>query len=223
MAFKVIKEDIIKANDNVADDIRKKMKEHNVLMLNMISSPGSGKTSLLEKIGPMLKKMDVNAAIVAGDCFTSRDAERLNALDIEVVQINTGNSCHIDAQLVAKSLEGMDFDKLDLIIVENVGNLVCPAEFDIGEDHKIAVFSTAEGEDKPIKYPLLVKESIYGIINKIDLLPYTDFNIDFFRTSIKKLNPNMKIVETSCKTGLGLEELAGWIKEKTNEKKETPR
>jgi hydrogenase nickel incorporation protein HypB len=205
MAFKVIKENILKANDDVADNLRQKLKASKTLMINFVSSPGSGKTSFLEKLGPLLKEKNISFGIVIGDCFTSRDAERVDALDLPVVQINTGNACHIDAQLIEKSLEQFDISKLDLIIVENVGNLVCPAEFDLGEDHKIAFLSVAEGHDKPMKYPLLFQESGIAVINKIDLMDAVDFDMEFCKNSINKINPAIDILEVSCKTGFGID------------------
>ncbi|MDA3798174.1 MAG: hydrogenase nickel incorporation protein HypB [Kiritimatiellae bacterium] len=218
MTFKVIKENILKANDNVALRIRQKMTQEKTLMINIISSPGAGKTALLEKIGPMLKEEGINFIILIGDCFTSRDAERMDALDLPVVQINTGNSCHIDAQLIEKSLEDVDVSAQDIIIVENVGNLVCPAEFDLGENHKIALFSTAEGDDKPLKYPLVIQESVLAIINKIDLLEYVNFDMEFSKQSIKQINPNIEILEMSCKTGQGIDKFVQWIKNNITKK-----
>jgi len=220
MGFKVIKENIMKTNDDIASGIRKTMEDNGVLMINIISSPGAGKTSFLEKAGPMLRKEGVSFEIITGDCFTSRDAERMDAAGLPVTQINTGNSCHIDAQLVKKAVQEIRMDGLDLVIVENVGNLVCPAEFDIGEDHKISFHSTAEGHDKPLKYPLLVKESDYVIINKTDLIEHTDFDVSFFENSIKKINPRVDILRISCKTGEGIEGFLSWIKERIKEKKE---
>ena len=220
MAFKVIKENVLKANDDVATGIRSSLSEKNVLMINIISSPGAGKTSFLERIGPVLKEKGISFCIVTGDCFTTRDAERLDKLALPVIQINTGNACHIDAQLVEKSLREIDMDKTDLIIVENVGNLVCPAEFDLGEDMKIAFLSTAEGQDKPLKYPLLIEESPLAIINKMDLAGYVDFDIDFAEESILKTNPNTEIMKISCRTGEGIEDFITWISERIKKKKE---
>lgn len=220
MAFKVIKENILSANKDVACEIKSSMDQKNILMINIISSPGSGKTSFLEKVGPLLKEANINFTILTGDCFTSRDAERIDKLNLPVVQINTGNACHIDAQLVKKALEEVNLEGLDLVIVENVGNLVCPAEFDIGEDMKIAFLSTPEGADKPLKYPLLVKMSNLAIINKIDLLDYVDFDMDFCQECIKKINPDLDILKISCKTGDGITDFIDWIKQQITIKKE---
>lgn len=220
MAFKVIKEDILRANKDMADSIRTSLDVKGVLMINIISSPGAGKTAFLEKIGPILKKENINFTILTGDCFTSADAERIDALDLPVVQINTGNACHIDAQLIRKGIDQYDLSGLDLIIVENVGNLVCPAEFDLGEDMKIAFLSTAEGHDKPSKYPLLIEESALAVINKVDLLEYLDFDMDFCEESINQVNPGLDILQISCKTGYGINKFIDWLKEQIKMKKE---
>lgn len=220
MGFKVIKENILSSNDNVADGIRDSLAKTGTLMINIISSPGSGKTSFLEKAGPEMKAEGIELTVITGDCFTSRDAERLDALDLPVIQINTGGACHINAKLVEKSLENIDLDSNDLVIVENVGNLVCPTSFDLGEDLKVAFFSTAEGHDKPIKYPMLVRESELVIINKTDLIEFTDFDMDFCESSIKDLNSGIDIFKMSCKTGEGVSDFMGWIKTKIQNKKE---
>ncbi|MDP8258558.1 MAG: hydrogenase nickel incorporation protein HypB [Candidatus Aadella gelida] len=220
MAFKVIKENILKDNDKTASKIRSSLKEKKVFMMNMISSPGAGKTSLLEKAGPLLKKEGISFTILTGDCFTSRDAERMDALSLPVVQINTGNACHIDAGLVRAALSNVEIDGLDLVIVENVGNLVCPAEFDIGEDEKVALLSTAEGHDKPEKYPLLIQESEVALINKTDLLEHVDFDMRYAEKSLCTVNPGIKIIRMSCKTGEGIDNFIEWVKDKIKTKKE---
>ncbi|MDD5633954.1 MAG: hydrogenase nickel incorporation protein HypB [Candidatus Omnitrophica bacterium] len=220
MAFKVIKESILKYNDDIAENIRTLLKEKKILMVNIISSPGAGKTTFLEKVGPMLGRKGIRFAIITGDCFTSRDAERIDALGLEVVQINTGGACHIDAALVKNALEEINISGKDLIIVENVGNLVCPAEFDIGEDMKIAFLSTAEGADKPLKYPLVIKESKLAVVNKVDLLKYVDFDMDFSEKCIRQINPGLEVIKISCKSGEGIERVLEWIKNKIKIKKE---
>jgi hydrogenase nickel incorporation protein HypB len=220
MAFKVIKESVFAANDEVADVIREDMTEKKILMINIISSPGAGKTTFLEKAGPILKEEGINFVVLTGDCYTTRDAERLDAVGVPVVQINTEGACHINAELVKKAASVTELEGLDLLIVENVGNLVCPAAFDLGEDFKVAFLSTAEGHDKPMKYPLLIQESPIAIINKIDLIPYTDFDMDFCEDSIIKLNPEIEIMKTSSKTGEGIENFTNWIKGKIKHKKE---
>ncbi|MFH1878006.1 MAG: hydrogenase nickel incorporation protein HypB [Candidatus Omnitrophota bacterium] len=219
MAFKVIKQDVLRENNTVAGEIRRSLAEKGIFMMNIISSPGAGKTSFLERTGPLLKKEGIPFVILAGDCFTSKDAERIDSLDLPVVQINTGNACHIDAQLVKKALDEVDLDKTELVIVENVGNLVCPAEFDVGEDMKIAVMSTPEGHDKPSKYPLLIEESGIVLINKTDLIKYTDFDIESCERDIRSINPGVKILRISCRTGEGIDDFLSWLKLKLSNKK----
>ncbi|MBD3380088.1 MAG: hydrogenase nickel incorporation protein HypB [Candidatus Omnitrophica bacterium] len=215
-----MKENILRANDDVAQSIRKRLDAQGTLMINIISSPGAGKTAFLERTGPLLREEGIAFVVLTGDCFTSRDAERMDALGLPVVQINTGNACHIDAQLIDSAMKGIDLAGTDLIVVENVGNLVCPAEFDLGEDMKIAFLSTAEGHDKPSKYPLLIEEGKLAIINKTDLLPYLDFDAQYCRESIKKVNPGIKILEISCRTGDGIDGFIDWIKDEIKIKKE---
>lgn len=214
MPFKVIKENILKVNDDIAGEIRTALNKNAVFMVNIISSPGSGKTTLLEKIAPALKEEGITFAVFTGDCFTSKDAERLDNAGINVIQINTGNSCHIDANLIASALKEVELKKLDFIIIENVGNIVCPAEFDLGEHCKIALLSVAEGHDKPLKYPLLFKASALVIINKTDLLEYTDFNLPECEKNISAINPRVKILKMSCRSGEGIDNFVEWIKER---------
>lgn len=220
MSFKVIKENVLRANNNVAAEIKIALDVAGVLMINIISSPGAGKTSLLEQAGPRLKESGIPFFVLTGDCFTSRDAERMDALDMPVVQINTGNACHIDAQLIKKALAEVDLDGTDLVIVENVGNLVCPAEFDLGEDMKVALLSTAEGHDKPMKYPLLIQECSLALINKTDLLAYVDFDINLCEKIIGDVNPSLEVMRISCKTGEGIDRFMEWITEMIKTKKE---
>lgn len=219
MPFKVIKESILRTNDDTAKKIRLTLKDKAVLMLNLISAPGAGKTTLLERTAPFLKAEGISFAVVTGDCFTSNDAKRMEAAGINAVQINTGNACHIDAQLVQKALDEIEMTNLDLIIIENVGNLVCPAEFDVGEDFKVALLSTAEGEDKPLKYPLVFKESALILINKLDLLPYTDFDLKECERNISSLNPQAPLIKMSCKNAQGIEAFIRWIKDKIKTKR----
>ena len=211
MPIKIIKQKVLKDNEDRALKIKQAFSETKTLMLNIISSPGSGKTALLEKSGSYLKEKGLSFAVLAGDCFTSRDGERLERAGINVVQINTGNACHIDASLIEAALKECDTKGLDLVIVENVGNIVCPAEFDLGENHKIALLSVTEGEDKPLKYPLLFTESDLVIINKIDLLPYLNFNLNQCKKNILKINPKIKTLETSCVSGAGIKDFIDWI------------
>lgn len=220
MAFKVIEQSVLRANSSVAGKVRKMLASKSIFMINIISSPGAGKTLFLEKVGPLLQKEGIKFDILTGDCFTTRDAERIDAAGLPVVQINTGGACHVDARLVDKALRAVDLEGKDLVIVENVGNLICPAGFDIGEDVKIAFFSTAEGHDKPMKYPMLVKESELAIINKIDLIEHVDFDMSFWEKCVRNVNPGLKVLKMSSRTGEGVEEFVKWIKRKIKNKEE---
>jgi len=220
MGFKVIKENILKSNDNTAGLIRESLSKTKTYMINIISSPGAGKTTLIEKITPLLKDERIDFLVITGDCFTSNDAKRIDSSGASAIQINTGNSCHIDAGFVQKAIEEADKSDVDLIIVENVGNLVCPAEFDVGEDAKIGIISTPEGDDKPLKYPLLFTESELVIINKVDLLEHLPFNIEECKKNIQGVNSDAKILEIAALEGKGLSEFVLWIKERIEQKKE---
>ena len=217
MEVKVMK-NILGENDKIADENRKLFAEKNITVINLMGSPGSGKTSLLEKILSKLAEK-IKVAVIEGDLFTAKDAERIERQNISVVQINTAGGCHLDAAMVRRAAESLNLDELNLIIVENVGNLVCPAEFDVGENFKAVVLSITEGDDKPLKYPLIFKESAVTLLNKIDLLPYTNFNLENARADLTTIHPNIKIFETSCTTGAGLENFCDWILEKIDEVK----
>ena len=169
-----VKTNVLAKNDAIAESLQQLFKEKNIFVFNLLGSPGAGKTSLLEATLQDLKK-DYRLAVIEGDLFTAKDAERIHALGVPVIQINTVGGCHLDAQMIQDALGDLNLDNLDMIIIENVGNLVCPAEFEIGESMKVTVLSVTEGEDKPLKYPLIFKESKAILINKIDLLPYVPF------------------------------------------------
>ena len=204
MEVKVMK-NILGENEKIADENRKLFRDKNIFVVNLMGSPGSGKTTLLEKtLSQLTKKFSV--AVIEGDLFTARDAERIERQNVPVVQINTAGGCHLDAAMVRRAAESLDLDKIDLLIVENVGNLVCPAEFDVGENIKAVVLSITEGDDKPLKYPLIFKESAVVILNKIDLLPFTNFNLEQARADLSTIHPNIKIVETSCTKETGLDD-----------------
>ena len=209
MKVKVMK-NILGENDRIAAENRQLFKDKNITVINLMGSPGSGKTSLLEKILSKLAEK-INVAVIEGDLFTAKDAERIERQNISVVQINTAGGCHLDAAMVKHAVESLNLDELDLIIVENVGNLVCPAEFDVGENFKAVVLSITEGDDKPLKYPLIFKESAVTLLNKIDLLPYTNFNLENARADLTTIHPNIKIIETSCTNGAGLDDFCDWI------------
>lgn len=209
---------ILQTNDDITAKNRKLLDEKGIYVINLMSSPGSGKTSLLERIIAKLK-YDINIAVIEGDIYTTKDAERIEAQGVPVIQINTGGACHLDAEMIKGALNALTLDKLDLLVIENVGNLVCPAEFEIGEDIKIAVLSTTEGNDKPLKYPLMFEKSGVVILNKIDLIEYTDFDKEEFYRDIKSLNANADTFETSCVKNQGIDEICLWLMSKIQNKK----
>ena len=212
MEIKVMK-NILGENDKIAEENKKIFAEKKITVMNLMGSPGSGKTSLLEKtLAKLSEKFSV--AVIEGDLFTAKDAERIEKQNVPVIQINTSGGCHLDAAMVRRATESLDLDKLDLIIVENVGNLVCPAEFDVGENFKAVVLSITEGDDKPLKYPLIFKESEIVLLNKIDLIPFTNFNLESAREDLTTLHPNIKIIETSCTKNNGIDEWINWLIEK---------
>ncbi|MGZ3939744.1 MAG: hydrogenase nickel incorporation protein HypB, partial [Flavisolibacter sp.] len=184
----------------------------NILALNLVSSPGSGKTTLLERTLIDLKGQ-IESAVVEGDQQTTNDADRIHATGTKVVQINTGKGCHLDAHMVLHAVQGMKLANDSVLFIENVGNLVCPAMFDLGEKERVVIMSVTEGEDKPLKYPDMFYTSTVCIINKIDLLPYVPFNIEKAREYIRRINPKLKIIELSCTSGEGLAQWYDWLKE----------
>jgi hydrogenase nickel incorporation protein HypB len=212
MKIQVVK-NILDANDRIAMENRTLFDEKRIYTINLMSSPGAGKTTLLEKTITALKgKFAIG--VIEGDIQDTYDADRIAKLGIPVVQINTGGACHIDGNMIRETLPTFDLDKLDLLITENVGNLVCPAEFKIGENVKVMLLSTPEGADKPSKYPLMFQESSVLLINKTDLLPYVDFDLPKARRDALALNGKLKIIEVSCKTGEGLEVWYQWLIER---------
>ncbi len=206
----VLGRSILSKNQSTADDLRKRFQQTQTKVVNIIGSPGSGKTSVLEQIIPYLS--GVKIAVIEGDITTTRDAERIAALKIPVVQIETQGACHLDANLIAESLQELDLSAIDLLFIENIGNLVCPAAFDLGESLRILVLSTTEGSDKPLKYPMAFRTSQAVIINKIDLIPFTDFETDEITEEIQSVNPDAKILQVSCRTQEGIEQTAAWLK-----------
>jgi len=219
MKISVVK-NILDANDRIAMENRALFDDKRVYVINLMSSPGAGKTSLVEKtIGALKGKYRIS--VIEGDIQDTYDADRIAKLDIPVVQINTGGGCHLDGNMIREALPSLDLDQLDLLIVENVGNLVCPAEFKIGENVKIMILSTPEGADKPAKYPLMFQEASVMIINKIDLMPYVSFDLKKARKDALALNPKLKIIEASCKTDEGLEAWIGWLQERIKAYKAT--
>ena len=217
MKIEIIK-DILAANDAIAKENRRLFKENGALVLNLMSSPGAGKTTLLEKSISVLKDR-VNIGVIEGDIQTELDATRISKEGVEVVQINTGGACHLDSNMVHQAIEKLDLSNIDLLFIENVGNLVCPAEFRIGEDMKIMISSITEGDDKPLKYPFMFRESQVLIINKIDLLPYCDCDLKRLKENSLKINSNLNIFEISCKTESGLDSWYNWLVKKVEENK----
>jgi len=201
---------ILEANDRIAAENRNMFHESGVYVINLMSAPGAGKTSLIEKT---IKELSSNLKIgvIEGDIAGTDDAKRIAKLGIPVVQINTGGACHLDANMINEVIADLPLKDLDLLIIENVGNLVCPAEFKVGEDMKVMLLSIAEGDDKPLKYPLMFQESSALILNKIDLLPYTNASIEKIKKNSLSLNKKLKIFEVSCKTGEGINKWVEWL------------
>jgi hydrogenase nickel incorporation protein HypB len=212
MKIKVVK-DILGANDQIAQKNRQLFDSHKVFVVNVMASPGAGKTSLiLETIRRLKGKIKVG--VIEGDISSSLDAEAIGREGVPVVQINTGGECHLDANMTASALGDLPLDKIGLLLVENVGNLVCPAEFKLGEDMKILIASTPEGDDKPYKYPLMFHEADAVLINKVDLLPHLKFDVDAFTKAIRGINKKAKIFPVSCTTGQGIDDWVGWLEAK---------
>jgi hydrogenase nickel incorporation protein HypB len=205
-----VEQAVLSDNAREADDNRRKFAEQGVYVLNLMSGAGAGKTTLLERTIDALKDR-LRIGIIAGDLETRRDADRLAKHGAAVVQVNTGGACHIEAHQIDRAASGLDLTKMDLLIIENVGNLVCPAEFDLGEKDKAMILSTTEGHDKPAKYPLMFREAAVMILNKIDLLAYTDFDVDFAVRDAKALNPKLDVIKMSARTGEGFDAWTGWL------------
>lgn len=209
---------LLEANDSIADRLRKMFAEQGILVLNMISSPGAGKTSLLERTLTDLKN-EFAMAVVEGDLQTDNDARRVAATGAQAVQINTGGGCHLDGNMVMDALASIKLDGLDILFIENVGNLVCPVEFDCGEDCKVALLSVTEGDDKPEKYPLLFNLSRVMVLNKVDLLPYVDFDMERAARFARALNKELAVLPVSCRNGEGLDAWYTWLREARAAKK----
>lgn len=201
---------ILEANDRIAEENRKRFKDAGVYVVNLMGAPGAGKTSLLEKTIEALKP-HLKIGVIEGDIVGADDAERISALNVPVVQINTGGACHLDANMISAVLPEFPLKGLDMLIIENVGNLVCPAEFNVGEDRKVMVLSVAEGHDKPLKYPLMFKESSALVLNKVDLLPYVKVDINKMRNDSLAINPKLNVFEVSCSSGAGIDKWAQWL------------
>ena len=211
MSVVTVERKILKKNDEVASENRIIFKDNHIFAINLLSSPGSGKTSLLEKTLAMLNH-EISIAVVEGDVQTDNDARRVAKYDVPVVQIVTNGGCHLEAKLVQNALENIPLKDLQLLVIENVGNLVCPASYDLGEHKKVVMISTTEGDDKPSKYPSMFRVSDLMIINKTDLLAYVDFDMNKVRENALAINPNLEIIELSCRSGEGLDTWINWIR-----------
>jgi hydrogenase nickel incorporation protein HypB len=209
MEIKIMK-NILDRNQNKANEVRSLLEVKKVVMVNIISSPGAGKTTLLERtleeIGSKFR-----TGVIEGDITTDRDARRLQRFNIPIVVINTEGGCHLDSHSISKVLDSFSLDDLDVIFVENVGNLICPSQFDLGETFKLAVVSTAEGDDKPGKYPMLFREARAVLLNKTDLIPYTNFKLESFKTDLRNINASVSLFEISCTKGDGMDKWFKWI------------
>lgn len=209
---------VLEANGKMAAQLRVIFARHGILVLNLISSPGAGKTSLLERTLSDLRE-EFRMAVIEGDLQTDNDARRVAATGARAVQINTEGGCHLDSNMVMDAFGQLEPRELDILFIENVGNLVCPVEFDCGEDAKVALLSVTEGDDKPEKYPLLFNLATCMVLNKVDLLPYVDFDMGRAQDFATRLNKNLTICEVSCRTGQGLEDWYGWLRQQRAAKK----
>ena len=209
MEVKVL-QGILDANKAIAQKNHEQLDRHNILAINIMSSPGSGKTSLIiQTINRLKPKTQI--AVIEGDVASRIDADKVHERGVPVVQINTGGGCHLDANMTENALDNLPLGEIDLLLIENVGNLICPAEFALGEHKKVMLLSAPEGDDKPYKYPLMFSEADVVLVNKVDLMPYLDFNLNVFKKAVTGLNPKVKIFPVSCKTGEGLAAWFTWL------------
>jgi hydrogenase nickel incorporation protein HypB len=212
MEIRIMK-NILDRNQNKANEVRELLREKNVIMVNIISSPGAGKTALLERTLEHFAGQ-FRSGVIEGDITTDRDAQRLKKYNIPIVVINTEGGCHLDSHSISKVLGSFDLDDLDILFVENVGNLICPSQFDLGETFKLAIVSTTEGHDKPAKYPMLFREAKAVLLNKIDLIPYTNFEFNTFRSDLNNINSGIPLFSISCTSGDGLNAWFDWLSER---------
>ncbi|MCB2353695.1 hydrogenase nickel incorporation protein HypB [Clostridium estertheticum] len=208
---------MLNTNEEIHAENKNLFDEEGIFVINLMGSPGAGKTSILEKLIPKIKQ-NLNMAVIEGDLYTTKDAQRIEAMGVPVVQVNTVRTSYLEGSKVREASLNFDLREIDLIIIENVGSLVSPAEFEIGEDIKICLLSVTEGNDKPLKYPLIFEKSRAIILNKIDLLTFTDFKVEEFYENIKLLNNKAKIFQTSCTRNEGIDELSEWILKQVKEK-----
>jgi hydrogenase nickel incorporation protein HypB len=211
----VIERKILEKNEDIAKSNRDIFLRNKIFTLDLLSSPGSGKTTLLERTLELISNQ-IRIAVIEGDVQTDNDARRIAKHNVPVIQIVTKGGCHLDAQLVRNAMDNLPLDDIELLFIENVGNLVCPAEFDLGENEKVVILSTAEGDDKPLKYPAAFHAAGTCILNKTDLLPHVDFSVEAFRSNALRINPKLTLFELSAKTGEGVEAWVEWLLNKTS-------
>jgi len=213
MSVITIERKVLEKNDQIAGRNRRLFEEQGIFTLNLVSSPGSGKTSILERTFQELRG-EMKMAVIEGDVQTDLDAQRVTQYGVPVVQIVTLGGCHLEANLVQDALAKLDLSGVQLLFIENVGNLVCPSNYDLGEAMKVVVLSTTEGDDKPLKYPAMIRNSAVLLINKIDLIPYVSCDMNVLRSNALKINPDLKVIEMSCVTGEGISDWCDWLKKK---------
>ena len=209
MRVKVLK-NILEANEAIASKNKELFNKHKIFSINFMSSPGAGKTSLILQTIRKLKDK-IRIGVIEGDIASRIDANKIKEEAVNVVQINTGGGCSLDANMISQAIDRLPLSKIDLLLIENVGNLICPAQFALGEHRRVIVASLPEGDDKPVKYPIIFTDADAVVINKIDLLPYLNFDLAAFQKSIKNLNPEVKIFQVSCKTGAGIDDWCSWV------------
>ncbi len=217
MSIITIERKVLEKNDEIAAHNRALFREHGIFVFNIVSSPGAGKTSLLERTLEQLAG-ELRIAVIEGDVQTDFDARRVAHYQVPVVQIVTNGGCHLEARLVQDALASLDLGNVQLLVIENVGNLVCPANYDLGEALKVVLLSTTEGDDKPLKYPGMVRNASVLVINKTDLVPYVNCNLGTLRANALRINPSLKVFETSCTTGAGITEWCTWLREKVEQR-----
>jgi hydrogenase nickel incorporation protein HypB len=217
MSVITIERKVLEKNDEIASKNRELFKKNKIFTANLVSSPGSGKTSVVEKTLEHFKGK-LKISVIEGDVQTSLDAQRVSKYNVPVVQIVTNGSCHLEAKLVQDALQNLELNDTDLLFIENVGNLVCPAAYDLGENMKVVIASTTEGDDKPLKYPRMFMNASVLLINKIDLIPYIDCNTEELRKNALQINPKLEIFELSCTTGAGIDKWCSWLEGKVQRK-----
>jgi hydrogenase nickel incorporation protein HypB len=220
MGVLTIERKVLEKNDEIANSNREIFRQRGMFVINMVSSPGAGKTSILEKTIACLKDR-ISLAVIEGDVQTDIDAQRVAQYDVPVVQIVTNGGCHLEARLVRDALENLELRGIDLLVVENVGNLVCPANYDLGEAAKVVIASTTEGDDKPLKYPAMFRHASVLIINKIDLIPYLNCDLATLKANALNINPSLEVFETSSTTGEGIERWCTWLEQHTKTGRKT--